>query len=253
MTTSKRAWEMVGALLVLGCALPGFGRSPIDPVPGETAIEEASDPTLPYSGYGRVAILDDGMVLITLGGEFRTDPAREESGMNAEVGVSASTALAYQMDTSGMALAQYQDDEVFLDRNGTEIARRGFAPERVIRTSFGRAEGSETGPNRFVLLSLKGQLRATFDTVEKALTVAITDQESGRKFSFTGVVAATREARPLLKTDPRVMLSPPSVSLPSHCEFSCAKGSGEYTCLDRGCAGYCDKGTPVGTCFTTVQ
>lgn len=222
----------------------------MDPVPAESAIEEASAPTLPYSGYGSVAILDDGMVLITLGGEFRIDPAKEDSAGRPEFVVTPGCTIGYQMGTTGLALVQYKDDEVFLDKDGTELARRGLGPDQVVRTTFRHSNVAAQGANRFALVSLNGDLNANIDRADGELAVTVTDRETGRTLRFTGVIT-DGGSKALPDSDPRISLLEPPVLEPSNREIACAQGSCTITCEQRGCAAYCDtSGEPVCRCIT---
>ena len=63
---------------------------------------------LPYNGHGTVAVLDDGTLIITVGGEERIDPT------NGDVTVTGSEAIAYQLDTSTLRLVEHEGEVVRL-------------------------------------------------------------------------------------------------------------------------------------------
>ncbi len=208
------------------------------------------DHTLPYQGFGAVVIVDDGTLLIALGGEVR----REDDSTLTSPFPSGSEILQYQLNTSGLAIIESKG-RVFLDRNGNQLRKRGLRERQVSVTSF--ADGPNDAPNS--LYDFTGDLKVAFDAKKQVISVAIADTESSRMtFNLSAPIVAGSQTDEMADSrydngaiadsleDESILLEPP---LPdSQCNISCASGSGSVTCTNSGCKCICVVTRPECIC-----
>ena len=246
----------------IGAAWGQDGAPAEDPGYGDAAGEAAEltpslAAALPYDGYGSVAILDDGILLITLGGEIVAED-RDPTDSATYLG---------QLDTSGLTLVEH-DGEVFLDKNGVHIAARGLSPEQMTRQGFQDAAALEPDTPRQALVEIRGDLDLSYNSVTGDLTVAGTGMEDPRrKLRFTvrvgdtpggggdgqdPVCASSSSGDGLTPGETPIWLNQPS-EMSSACSVSCKHGDCTITCNSTGCKTYCSSGQPVCICTNKIQ
>ncbi len=237
MNTSARG-IVIGLALTVGCVAGGWARD--GGRPSRAGESEASTPlrdyALPYHGYGEVAVLNDGMLVVDMGGKVAFDG-------DGWMTVSPVKTIVYWLDSSEVKLVE-SDNMVFLDKGGAEMTRRGVSPLRATVTAFDRHQDIKAGAQRYSLADFAGDLEVSFDDKTRRLTVKITDsQEEEKAMTFTLAGRVTPRAAALgggeagaLATaaggDDEILLldgeDPPWLS--TTCSADCRLGSCEASC-----------------------
>jgi len=261
----------MGCILALTLGL-GFATSGWSRDSSPTRKQSAPDPDspqitlknheLPYFGFGSISILDDGFLLIRVGGEEIVDP---ESG-NWE-GETPSDLIGLQVNTgAGWGLVQ-SGRELFLDRNDeVETIRRGLKGDQANHTTF-RQKLAETD-TVFALHHMTGLLSLSFDATAGTVCIVMDDSNhSGLRlsvdeaigtaygtavagngsFQFNELAKMPDEGIALLQvvTDPSVLAANQS----AYCTVTCSAGECSVTCTTGGCRAACRGSNPECTCL----
>ena len=239
--------------LVFGCTTPGIGADGargrhVDAVRHTLSLAEY---TLPYNGYGELDILDDGCLVIKVGGEWYINPETDEST------IQESDTLIFQLDTSDLTIVE-NGESVFLDKKGVQLAKRGLSWDDVTVTAFPEWVEKDRAQARYALETFIGDMALSFDEAEGTLTVSIIDtHDRGGTFNLTAPILRhiragkrTILSRPEKPGDPGIVLAPPPEA--SSCSATCTRGSCSITCENHTCTAYCRKyGLPVCSCSST--
>lgn len=252
---SRRATLGLALSLTLGCSA-GVWRTDAAPPEHLRAVAAApfAETAMPYQGQGYVGILNNGLLVIEAGGELVYDPATDEYVP------SPMETVVYRVNTSNLNVAEF-DGEVFLDRNGADIRHRNVPLERVLAISFATLAESarEQQAERYAVLDFTGQMIADFDAATKTLTLAVVDQDTGRRFSLQAPVRGAPNVGQAADAGGVVLLpaddggGPPCMgddcSWVSSCTVDCSGGSCTISCISKGSLCYCKTdGTPVCSC-----
>jgi hypothetical protein len=239
--------------VVFGCATPGIGAGGargqyVDAVRQTLSLVEN---TLPYNGYGEIDIVDDGCLVIKVGGEVYIDPETEEFTVHK------SDTLVFQLDTSDLTIVE-DGESVFLDKEGVQLAERGLSWDDVAYTAFPEQIEKDRAQARYALETFIGDMDLAFNQAKGTLTVSIIDtHDRGGTFDLTapiltrvGAGKRTVSSRPEKPGDPQITLNPPPEQ--SQCSATCSKGSCEITCQGMACTAYCRRnGFPVCECVSS--
>lgn len=266
MSRKSALWGLAVLALALGCVTAGWGR---DENPTRKKVDVSTigpgfaleNHQLPYAGFGSVSILDDGFLLIQLGGEDKTDPETGEF-----MGITPQDVIGLQINAAqGWGLIQ-AGRELFLDRhNSAEMASRGLKGSQANRTSFrqGLVETDTVfvlhtlvGPMTFNYDAAAGRIRLTLDDTEKSGLRLGMDEDLGT--AHGSVVAKSGSFQPAEPTDLtaegpallRIVIdpSPLALLLSAECSVGCSGGSCSVICNTGGCRAVCEGSTPECKC-----
>ena len=228
----------------------------------ERATAEAvplRDTLLPYHGYGTLAILNDGTLVIDVGGELVYDAAADEFT------VASMETIAYRIDTAGLSLVEHRG-EVFLDRNGAQVADRGLTRERVSVTPFPAPNSADGESHRRSIMDFSGDLDLRFDPANHELALTITDTTDTGESGMTFTLAAPVVSGPLQKRDPgsrevgqdlpggeendAITLTAAAAAWSASCSVDCTNGSCSISCSKKGALCSCSStGYPQCRCI----
>lgn len=204
---------------------------------------------LPYDGFGSVAILDDGSLIVELGGEEILDSETGEWLGHRPLDV-----LFLNINVNrGMQLYRMGRFVFLGSSDGSALAQRGLDSARVSLTSFKRS----TGPDEtaYALYTFTGRTLLQYDAATRRLHLVVDDTDhGGLRFEAEetlGVPVRKFDAQettiPNSSDDGPALLLAPVVSS-SVCSANCEGGSCSISCGSGGCRSYCDGRTPVCRC-----
>lgn len=206
---------------------------------------------LPYEGFGSVTIVDDGTLIIEIGGAATT--LHDEDDVEFE-GIGPYDAIAYQIDMSGLSLVEHRG-QVFLDNNGVELRARGLRPREVFRTVFPAPDQIDANRAPTALVWFTGELQLSFDAQTAQLVLRIEDsEETGRVFTLAAPVVSDAKNR-RRSEEGGIVLTPLEGHAvgASSCSITCSKGSGSVNCSESGCKCVCKAGKPVCICTNAAS
>lgn len=222
--------------------------------PSETTVTRDFGPDLrvknnqvPYAGFGSVMIVNDGTIIIEIGGKETVEYADDDE---ETLTVSPYDAIAFHMDITGLALVD-AGGEVFLDRGGKQIAERGLSPKRVFRTLFPEASAIEQNSPRHALAWFTGDLRLAFDRNSKVLTVRAKDTEDTDRLFTLSAPVVQADGMTLNENDEIALIIQSESTVAdgsSNCSISCPRGSASINCSNSGCNCVCKSGSPSCKC-----
>lgn len=214
---------------------------------------------LPYSGFGRVTLVDDASIIVRLGGEAKTSFEEVDGEIEERIDLTPYDTFVIEFDSTDVSLVR-AGNHVALDRSGVETAKRGLSSDSVFRTAFPSAtelKKSTTPPT--IMAEFSGPMSAALDRASGMLRVRITDTESlGHSFEYSVAlrggdvefpitsdgVSAENGAIPARLAGPyRPRGGGDSGGVESARSVQCNNGSGSVTCKSLGCYCVC---TPQG-------
>lgn len=250
-----RMGVVMSVLVVLGCSVSrAQQKAQLRYIKSADKAVPLSQYALPYQGLGAVVIVDDGTLLIEVGGQLDED---------VEASLVSDEAIAYQLDTSGLRVIE-RGGEVFLDQNGKQLSEQGLRERQVTVIPF----VNTANPNPTALFEFTGQLDLNFDAATGLLSVTITDTESsGQAFHLSAPIQIAKPAATQGKVllvdsnaiaasdnpnDPIVLFS--MGEMKSKCSIACNNGNGSIECTRRGCICICKtNGEPKCECVGKVS
>jgi hypothetical protein len=216
------------------------------------AVREArpvpiSQNQLPYHGYGSVTIVDDGTILVEMGGKETITYWDDQESVEQ----TPYDAVAYRIDTTGLALVQ-AGNEVYFDRKGKQIQMRGLRSNRVFRTMFPDSDARDPNAPPTAIAWFTGDLTVAFNDATSVLTLSAKDTEgTGRVFTFQGRVVTGAPVDSSQVDDDLVLVVVSAGS--SECSVICAQGSGNISCTNTGCKCVCKSGMPSCICTNAIE
>lgn len=265
MSATAKSVSTLGVLVVIGVACVRFvsARDPLTRTPEKTTSQFQSpfvQTQLPYAGYGRITLLDEGSLLIRTGvrGDFGTDTAGMSGPMPTEVAL-------VMLDTRSLELVQVGEDS-FLDQSGTELRRRELSADEVQRTSVSGRRDVEATPTPEAVIELHGVVYLSFDPTGQYLRVAATEIGTMRTFHTTIALprADTISSRQEGRENADLVEVPGAIrSLASDaseggvastgCSANCSQGSCSISCPGRCRASCSSSGVPSCECVGMLE
>lgn len=224
---------------------------------------------LPYEGYGYVALLNDGTLLISTGGDEVFD---EEGQVLYYATQPPLDRVSYSLDPA--ALAVVQADRTSIELSITESSKPRLqlkeqdveGADQPRRTSWGDlVANNATGVSLFAVLEFEGNM--VLDVDETGFpSFAITDQRTGETFYVSGaVLAAAKRIAKAVRGDARRadMSANPDGSVAgggdavnkAECFATCTNGKCNITCGGKlGARCWCTRGgLPKCECFVPAE
>ncbi len=132
----------------------------------------------PYVGRGELVILDDATLILTV---LKPRPEGQET---LDRRGKVLDRVAYDLDIAKLSLIEH-DGQVFLDKDGLQLLRRGLSADDVRVIEFENIARVASQEENYVLDSFAGDLQLQIDDQTGALLVSMTDAETERHFSVT--------------------------------------------------------------------
>ena len=240
MKSSMRIFFTLSACLVfsLGCstALWAAENGQGDQIKLPRLRLSAPVEETPYTGYGQIVILDDATLIVILR-ETVTKDDGDESAPGEVL-----DRVGYDLDTTGLSLVEY-GDQVFLDRNGMQLQRRGLTADQVSTVSFDGAGRAPSTDGNDILDNFSGEINLRSDRLSGSLFISVLDDETKRLFTVT--LGASRAVGTGSASRGGGGTPVPT----SQCSITeCRGGDGSITCVGKGCKCICLAGDPTCTC-----
>lgn len=205
--------------------------------------------SLPYSGFGTVWLLENGMLIIDVGGEAVVDEEGE-----TKIASSVET-IGFQIDTAGVSLVSHRGDYL-LDRQGRHVRQRGWEGKQLTVTQLDA--GVDEDRDLHSLMEISGKLDVAFDRETKTLLVEVADVLRGHRFSVQALVnfsASQGDVAPVGRTlDDGFVQLVPAVAWTASCDTTCTGGNCDITCVKKMAQCWCGTdGTSICRCIAVPQ
>ena len=183
-------------------------------IPGRPAIVPDAphlfgDTQLPYEGHGTVAVVNDGVVMVTIGGRPLSKDEREEHG----AWYTAEENFALRVDPAQATVAKANGEWSLCNKTQ---ATQGETID------FDEAFVPDEGESRYAVLQVEGTMRIAMDASTGIYTLQVTNEDVSETFLSTFGVSQAGF--------PSWSQSAAEATQSSSCQADCDKGDCEITC-----------------------
>ncbi len=260
--------RFIGGMMVLGVGLVCLAqdRASVTRVQAvksaeERGVTDAVKPspftiiTMPYAGYGSITLLDEGTLIVRAGLGDDADRAVTGGFKPPALEVRALT-----LDLSGLSLIQL-DRDFFLDKDGTELRRRGVSAIDAIFTPVAGVRDVATTPTPEAVDEFVGVMYLSLDASGRYLHISVSDFAHDFRTFKTVLELGSSDSKKsrVPKNDGATTWNPTAIPASfedahdggvaaTGCSATCTQGSCDITC-PAGCRAYCDHGIPHCECM----
>ncbi|MBI4717692.1 MAG: hypothetical protein HY763_07810 [Planctomycetes bacterium] len=242
-------------LLGLGCLSAGLGRQPAEarPAGAQQADRSVAPLALPYHGYGTVDVLDDGLIVVEIGGRVLFDPDAEDGPV-----IEPSRTIAYRVDPHRARLVRRE--AVLVVEGVVPPGVADLSDSSATITTFRDPAAAARPATRHALVTLSGDLSVALTDSDGSLSLSMVDQAdhgwtlalSGRLVRGANALHEVSEAADAGAADPGSgpgLFLYPAEAESSACSVECRKGAANINCNNKGCACWCSNGVPRCRCI----